>query len=449
MMLRKNSLYVFLMAIAIGAFAFGSFKEVQAVPSFARQTGMDCMACHTAFPELTPFGRTFKLTGYTISKSDKPYQFPPPVAAMFQGSFTHTNKSLPKDAVPQDIHANDNWTIPQQASLFYGGKILYKVGAFSQFTFDGIADNFFLDNTDIRFANTAKLGGKHLIYGVTFNNNPTVQDVWNSTPAWGFPWAASDAAPTPAAGAVIDGALGSQVGGLGLYAFWNNLIYAEVTLYRTARNGFTEPLSAGTDIDTFVDGIVPYWRVALQHQKGKHSFAFGTYGMVTHIFPEGETRGTTDVFTDIALDAQYQYISKNHIFSAQTTWIHEIQDWNGSFPLGGTAKRSTSLDTFRINFNYYYRFRYGTLAGTCAFFAITGTKDPVLYAPDPVDGSRTGSPDSNGFILQASYLPWERTRFTVQYTIYNKFNGAGTNYDGFGRNASDNNTLYLLAWIAF
>jgi hypothetical protein len=32
---------------------------------------------------------------------------------------------------------------------------------------------------------------------------------------------------------------------------------------------------------------------------------------------------------------------------------------------------------------------------------------------------------------------------------YDRFNGAGHNYDGFGRNASDNNTLFLLAWLDF
>src|SRR5450432_4511260 len=37
-----------------------------AVPSFARQTGMTCAACHTVFPELTPFGREFKLNGYVL-----------------------------------------------------------------------------------------------------------------------------------------------------------------------------------------------------------------------------------------------------------------------------------------------------------------------------------------------------------------------------------------------
>jgi len=439
---------VLLALCAGGILAFLAFNEAKAVPSFARQTGMDCSACHTAFPELTPFGRTFKLTGYTMSKSDKPYQFPPPIAAQFQASFTHTDRNLPQGAIPEGIGPNDNWTIPQEASLYYAGKIFSKLGTFTQFTFDGVEKSFALDHTDIRYANTTKLGGKPLIYGITFNNNPTVQDVLNTT-AFGFPWSSSSAAPTPAATPIVNGVLETQVGGLGIYGFWNNMIYAEISFYRTALNGYTQFMSAGTPIDMDVSGVAPYWRLFIYHQQGKHSLAFGHYGMVTHIFPEGETRGTTDRFMDFALDAQYQYISKKHIFSVQATYIHEIQDWFGSHPLGATANTQNTLDTFRANFNYYYRFRYGTLGGTFAYFSTTGNTDPVLYAPDPVDGSRTGSPNTDGFILQAYYLPWERTKFTVQYVIYNRFNGASSNYDGFARSASDNNTLYVLAWIAF
>ncbi len=37
-----------------------------AVPSFARQTGMACEACHTVFLELNHFGRMFKANAYTL-----------------------------------------------------------------------------------------------------------------------------------------------------------------------------------------------------------------------------------------------------------------------------------------------------------------------------------------------------------------------------------------------
>ena len=72
-----------------------------------------------------------------------------------------------------------------------------------------------MDNTDLRYANQTKLGGKELDYGITLNNNPAVQDLWNSTPAWGFPWISSEAGVSPIAGAVIDGTLGGDVAGAG------------------------------------------------------------------------------------------------------------------------------------------------------------------------------------------------------------------------------------------
>ncbi len=447
---RRYIVFVFILLVTAIIFTTWS-REARAVPSFARQTGMDCMNCHTVWPELTPLGRIFKLTGYTMSKSGKSYQFPPPVAGMFQASFTHTGKPQPDATAPFNSSANDNVNLPQQASVFYAGKIYDKLGAFMQFSFDGVSNAFFIDNTDIRFANHVKIGGKQLIYGMSFNNNPTVQDVWNTTPVWGFPYASSSVAPTPAAGAVIDGRLGSQVGGLGIYAYWNNMIYGEVNFYRTAANSYPQFLSAGTHVTSLIDGVAPYWRLYLQHQWGKNTFMLGHYGMVTNIFPQGQTQGDSDQFVDIAFDAQYQYIAKKHKFSLATTWIHEIQNWDASFALGDTANSSDNLNTFRVNANYYYMSHYGTFGGNFAYFNTFGSRDKGLYAPDQVNGSRNGFPNSDGFILQAIYVPpvWDQAKIVVQYTIYNSFNGAGTNYDGFGRSASGNNTLYLLTWLMF
>jgi hypothetical protein len=458
MMIWKNLKGIIILLAVVGLLTFLAWENAQAVPSFARQTGMSCNICHTAFPELTPFGRHFKLTGYSISKSEKSYEFPPPLAGMLQLSFTHTNKAQPRGSVDDNwathVTSSDNniINVPQQASIFYGGKIYDHIGGLVQGTVDGASNTLFLDNTDLRYANNTTVAGKNLIYGLTINNNPTVQDVWNTTPAWGFPSAASSVAPTPAAGTVIDGGLGQQVGGIGAYAYWNNLIYGEVAVYRTTKNGITEPLGAGTTTDTVVHDVVPYWRLALQHQRGRHSLELGTYGLYAKISPEERTSGPTDKFTDIAFDAQYQYIGKKHLLSAQTTWIHEDQDWDASFPLGNTARQSSHLNTFKANINYYYISRFGKLGGTAAYFSTSGPRDILLYAPDPVDGSRTGSPNSSGFILELDYLRLEITKLlslkaSLQYTLYTKFNGSHSNYDGFGRNASDNNTLYLLVWL--
>ena len=47
-----------------------------------------------------------------------------------------------------------------------------------------------------------------------------------------------------------------------------------------------------------------------------------------------------------------------------------------------------------------------------------------------------------------SGMLFESGAASVQYTIYDKFNGASSNYDGFRRSAHDNNTLFLFLWTA-
>ena len=475
-MTRKKLRTVFLLLIGLVFLPLLLARTAQAVPSFARQTRMPCTECHTVFPELTPFGRIFKLGGYVLSKSGKAYELPPPLAGMAQISFTES-KGLTSGVAPFDAanRGTDRINLPQQLSLFFGGRIYDKIGAFVQGTYDGVSNKVFLDILDIRYSNNTVVWGKNLIYGLTLNNSPTAQDVWNTTPAWGFPFASSSVASTPAAAAIIDGALDQQVGGLGAYVYWNNLIYLEGTVYRTAGSGITKPLGAGTATELVVDAAAPYWRLALERRWKNHFLTLGTFGMRADIFPSGLRSGPADRFTDVAFDAQYQYMGTlgaehmqgqmqmdggqmdagqmpkagKHIITAHATWIHENQDWRAGFPLGNTTNPSDFLKTFRMNLNYYYRSPVGDIGGSTGYFSTTGKTDQLLYSSIPVDGSRTGSPDSNGFILEADYRPWEKVKCSLQYIIYNKFNGAGSNYDGFGRDASDNNTLYAVVWLMF
>ena len=178
----------------------------------------------------------------------------------------------------------------------------------------------------------------------------------------------------------------------------------------------------------------------------------GTYGMVVNKQPENTMPETpTDRFTDTAFDAQYQYITNPHTFTAQTTYIHERQDWNASYPntLNGNpfglsaaaptpGNPSTSLDTVKIKGTYYYQRKYGL---TLAYLSTTGSSDTGLY-------SVTGVPDSRAYVLELDYLPIQNVRLMLQYTYYTIFNGAGDNYDGNGRNAWDNNTLFFNVWVA-
>ena len=404
----------------------------EVIPSFSRQTGLACDRCHTTFPQLTAFGRRFKLNGYTLTglqvveagdtaNRSLKINLIPPVSAMVITSVTETKKA-------QAGKQNGTAELPQELSVFLGEEITPRMGTFLQFTYSGPEGTFGIDNFDVRYANQGKLASKELIYGFSLNNNPTVQDVWNSTPAWGFPWTASEVAATPVAATLIDGGLAQQVAGLGVYGFWNNAVYGEFSVYRSAPQGGSHPADSGSE--NTLQHLAPYWRGALTHTWGPQSIEVGTYGMSTRLYPKGVS-GPTDRFTDVAFDGQYERRVGRGSVTAHTTYVHETEALDGSVALGNASNTSNTLNTFKIDGSYYTRGRLGFTGG---YFSTTGDADVLRYG---------GSPNSNGIIGELDFLPWLNTRLTAQYVGYTKFDGAT------GSAATDNNTFFLSAWLAF
>jgi hypothetical protein len=437
-----------------------------AVPSFARQTGMACAACHTVFPELTPFGREFKLNGYvldnikqvtgidTADRQTLALNSLPPISLMAQISYTHTSTALPDSAISGALAKDGNLLFPQQVSLFYAGKIADGLGAFIQLTYDGVADSFGFDNTDIRYAHHLSFGGSNdnshsVIVGLTLNNNPTVQDVWNTTPAWGVPYSGSSVAPSAITSAKIDsgaGGFGQHVGGLGAYMWLDDHFYAEITAYTSAIRGGAHPLDSTQS--NVVSGVAPYWRLAYEQRWDRNSLSVGTFGLNANLHPGNGTplAGVTNKFRDIAADVQYQFIGEDHLATALATYIREHQTLDASVQDGFAANTHNNLKTLKLTGEYYYQRRIGGVVG---YFSTTGSSDALLYAPVPVTGSANNGPDTTGYILEVNYLPWLNTKLQAQYVGYEKFNGQKANYDGSGRNASNNNTMYLLVWLNF
>ena len=438
-----------------------------AVPSFARQTGMACAACHTVFPELTPFGREFKLNGYVLdnikqvkgitieNRETLSLNSIPPLSIMLQISYTHTSTALPDSALTGALAKDGDILFPQQASFFYAGKIAENFGAFVQLTYDGVADHFGIDNTDLRYVKHFTLGAEDdpkahsLLVGVTVNNNPTVQDVWNTTQAWGFPYSSSNTAPTPIASAVLDsgaGSIGQSVAGVGVYAWFDDRLYAELSLYTAAVVGGAHPLDSTQG--HIAHGVAPYWRLAYEYRWDRNSLEVGTYGMRVKEHPGNgkPLQGPTDQYTDAALDVQYQFIGENHLFTVLSTYIHENQKLDASLFDGFAQYGSNSLKTFKLAGEYSYQRLTG---GSLGMFATTGGVDNLLYPQAAVIGSALNSPNSRGYVAELDYLPWLNTKLELQYVRYSKFNGLSSNYDGAGRNAAANNTLYLLGWVNF
>jgi hypothetical protein len=438
--------------IAILVSLFVQVPSASAVPSYARQTGFPCKACHYMPPELTPLGRAFKLNGYTMT--GKPTVTSPgkgnqsglnilesfPLSVLFDTSFTNLK-------TPQPGSQNGSFEFPQQASLFLAGAWATHVGSFVQVTYTSQGDHFTWDNSDIRYANATKLFKKDLAFGITLNNNPTVEDLWNSTPAWGFPWAGSDWAPSPNAGAIINGALAQDVAGVGLYEMWDNHLYAAATIYRSAHIGAPQP-NMGVNQTFNIRGVAPYWRLAWQQNMKNNNLEVGTYGMHMKSTP-GAITGLEDGYTDWAIDFQDDLTIPqlhNDVLSLRGSYIRENSSLLATATTLVDPLIQHHLNTVQANAEYHLGDKY---SGTIGYFELDGTPDPFLFPEAAVSGNLNGDPRSNGVVANVSWWPVQNIGLTLQYTAYTRFNGAATNYDQAGRNASSNNTLYLLARFVF
>lgn len=439
-------------AILFVAWAFLS-EPANALPSFGRQTGLPCGSCHTDFPQLTPFGRRFKLGGYTMGGGETADAYKktfagsawfPPISLAGTMTFAHSNTGQP-DLIDQGFKANDNAAF--EGLVAYAGAITDKVGAFVEGTGSSVEHKFSWEMAEIRYANTANLFGGNVIYGVTLHNNPTLQDVWNSVPAWNYPFTMSDLAPRPAAMTMIEGQFSFQVAGLGAYAFINDLVYAEVSGYRSLSRDTLTRLGVDTEGTSTINNVAPYWRLAIEPNWDNNSFEIGTFGMVANVIPQRMDGFGTDRITDVGFDSQYQYIADTFSITARASFIREVQDLAASQALGLASNNSNSLNSFRASGTFVYG-KDQRIAFTGAYFNTYGSTDTLLYA-----SSASGSPNSSGWIAEIAYMPygmnspeiwpWFNARIGLQYTWYDKFNGASTNYDGAGRNASDNNTLLV------
>jgi hypothetical protein len=455
--------------------------SVRAIPAFNRQTGQNCVACHAGgqFPELTPYGRLFKMTGYTIGERTLP------ISAMAVASLSKVANTSKSDDPGADFQKN-NRVILATASLLLGGKVTDNIGAFAQVTYDPYATqdangNFHghsnADNIDIRYADRFISGKRDLIFGLSANNNPSVSDPWNTAAAW----MQYVPVPSPTSSRFIDGnapypgyGAGGNIAGLTAYAYWNQTVYVEFGGYGSSR-GLTSFMSAGLDdaSTTKLRGINPYWRLAFNHEWGPHSLMVGTSGMVARVYDDPldtSDPASTHRFTDLAVDAQYQYLLDPHAVTTQFVYTRNrhrypaaLADQPAAFfdaTGAATLANSNAADTnhvLRAKVSYVYQARYG---GAVGLFNLTGAANTAnqtagfdatgtLVKTDGTASNLSGSPATRGFTLEAFWMPIQYLRIGAQYTAYTRFNGASSNYDGFGRNAHDNNTLFLYTWLAY
>jgi len=435
-------------AAALAASAIAA-PAAHAVPSFAVQTGQPCQACHVGGfgPQLTPYGRNFKLGGYTTRSTNSL-----PFSAMAVASYLRTQKA--QAAPPADGYKRNDNTAVDQVSVFVAGGLGSHLGAFVQTTYDGIGETWSWDNLDLRAVTRLDLKGTDVLLGASLNNSPTTQDVWNTLPAWGYPYTGSALAPSPAAAPILAGGLAQNTLGLTAYAWIDSKVLIEAGGYSSPdRNTLTrlgaDPFSPGK-----IHGLAPYGRAAYQTSLANGTLEVGASAFRAEIYPARDpSAGTTDRYTDLGLDASYiKTLESGDVLTFNGRYLHETQNLAASCILDGAPDcGKVRLSDLRADASYYWRNKIGATVGV---FDTFGPANDFAWA-----ANRTLKPDSSGVMLQVDGTPFGgegsplgprfNMRVGVQYTFYSTFDGAARNYDGAGAKASDNNTLRVFTWFAY
>ncbi|MEX8495992.1 hypothetical protein [Sphaerotilus sp.] len=397
-----------------------------AVPSYARQTGMECAGCHVgAFgPQLTPAGIQFKLGGYTDmdGKSGKV-----PLSAMVVAAFARTR--APQDPAPDHLKTNNNTTL-DEASVFLAGRLADHVGSFAQVTYDGIGHSTALDQVDVRAAGTVKLGGVDTLLGVSLNNNPSVQDPFNTLPAWGYPYKSPAAGfGTGAAASLLNGGLAQRVIGASAYAFMNQSVYAELGSYRSLSSSLQSKLGAGPDTQRL--GGNAYWRLAYFKDLKTRNYSLGLFGWNARLAPDRLAADTQDHYADAGIDGSYQFLgTREHMVTINGSWLRERK-------LEAATGDTSRLREQRLNASYHFNQTWGASAG---WFNTTGSASDAstLGRLVQIDWTPWGKEDSETPVLWSPL----NLRLGAQYWMYSRFEGERAG-------ATDHNTLHLFAWTSF
>ncbi|MGC2462570.1 MAG: hypothetical protein WA446_16610 [Steroidobacteraceae bacterium] len=440
----------------------------QAVPSFARQTGLACEACHTIPPELTPFGRRFRLNAYTMTtKSPLVSDIDdhkrntvwltdiPGISILLQSTYDHWDRPLPDSLVPGAKSQSDTLQFPQQMSIMYAGAISDHFGAWLQLTYLQNTGSLGIDNNDVRYSDHTE--NNDWVWGLTLNNNPSFQDVWNTGEAYGipyFPVQSLYSATQPLGNAGLRGPLFTQfpglAAGLGAYVWYKDSFYLELSQYHAAKSGSAIANEDSSNLNVgggTIESFAPYWRAAYERDWGYNSAMIGTSGMYVRFVPSvfaGQTLspGNANRYLDLSFDWQYQYNGQHNIFTFLGHYTHEHQENDPGLVPTYFSNSTDQLNQLQVTGEYYYNRHYG---GLVSFRRTTGTTDVAF-------NGGSGSPANQFEVFELDYLPWFNAKLLLQYVVYNVVNNNQNPFFLAGASnpkASNNNTVVVGLWMDF
>ncbi|MBI2734861.1 MAG: cytochrome C, partial [Aquabacterium sp.] len=381
---------------------------------------------------LTPFGIKFKLGAY-VDSDGKAGKIP--LSAMVIAEYARFKEP---DANGNNVSSSKLGLA--ESSVFLAGKLSDNIGSFVQVTNNGIEHTTGIDQADLRYATTVNVGGdKEALVGVSINNNPTVQDPFNTLSVWSFPYTATERAAGPGVD-MVSASVEQRVIGVNAYSLINDNIYAELGLY----NSISPAMQSRLGVGRYPEGAefagmsnAPYVRLAYMKDMRTQAWNVGLLAFNGKL----EDRASADSvkFKDVGIDGSYQFLgTREHVVTVNGSYIREHTTANVSGVDEGNTVKNTKLAA-----SYHFQNTYGATLG---YFKAT--------SEDQHAGNR-------GFIYQVDWTPWGKEsswaapwanlRVGMQYIQFKRF----VSYDEDNdistvlAKPGDMNSLRLFAWTSF
>ena len=290
-----------LAGLAAGTLGLGAATESQAVPAFARQTGMACAACHyQSYPAINAFGRAFKASGYTLIGAQEKVEgddlsLPVTLNASLVTKFRYQKTNGDDKRVATNT---GELQFPDEAALLIGGRAGEHVGFVLELGTFGEADT---DNGEFSLFGSFKMPITYKVGGTDLSFIPFTTDAGGAS--YGFELLNTGAQRFQRVGEDRSALMAQQYLGLGAgeaegFAFVaaNEMGFVNVSLWAPIHGSFA------------MEGLAPYFRAALTPSIGNWDTGFG----VQYFSGEAEERNTDTALVDElvtegwAIDGQIQ-----------------------------------------------------------------------------------------------------------------------------------------------
>jgi len=257
-----------LAALLLGSLGLGTATESQAVPAFARQTGMACAACHfQTYPAINAFGRAFKASGYTLIGAQEKIEgddlsLPVVLNASLVTKFRYQKTNGDDKRVATNT---GELQFPDEAALLIGGRAGEHVGFVLEFATFGEADT---DSGEFSLFGSFKMPITYKVGGTDLSFIPFSTDAGGA--AYGFEQLNTGAQRFQRVGEDRNALMAQQYLGLGAgeaegFAFVaaNEMGFVNVSLWAPIHGSFA------------MKSLAPYFRAALTPSIGNWDTGFG------------------------------------------------------------------------------------------------------------------------------------------------------------------------------